>query len=75
VVDRPKNRHDDAVAVAMAVGVVAVLPVLFVAAMVGLTARGAHRRGRGTVVAVVSGLFFPFTWAAWYLVDERPFSR
>ena len=59
----------------MAVGVVTVLGVLILAAPIALTALGARRRGRGNAVAIVSGLVFPFTWAAWYLVDEHPFSR
>ena len=59
----------------VALGVVAVLAALILAALIALTAIGAHRRGRGNVVAVVSGIVFPLTWAAWYLVDERPFSR
>jgi hypothetical protein len=59
----------------VALGVVAALGVLFLVAPIPLTAWGARRRGRGNVVAVLSGLAFPFTWAAWYLVDERAFSR
>jgi len=59
----------------VAIGVVAALVVLILAALIALTAWGAHRRGRGNVVAVVCGLVFPFTWAAWYLADERPYSR
>jgi hypothetical protein len=60
---------------AVAIGVVAVLAALILAGPIALTAFGAHRRGRCNVVAVVSGLVFPFTWAAWYFVDERPFPR
>jgi hypothetical protein len=67
----PPRSHDDVVAV----GVVAVLAVVILAAPMALTAWGARRRGRGNAVAVVSGLLYPFTWAAWYLVDEHPFSR
>jgi hypothetical protein len=59
----------------VAAGVVAVLAVLILAGPIVLTALGARRRGRGNAVAIVSGLVFPFTWAAWYLVDEHPFSR
>ena len=50
------------------------LAVLVPTSLIALTAWGAHRRGRGTVAAVVSGLLFPFTWAVWYVKDERPFS-
>jgi hypothetical protein len=59
----------------MALGVVTVLAVLILAVPIPLTAWGAHRRGRSKVMSIASGLVFPFTWAAWYLVDERPFSR
>ena len=59
----------------MALGVLGFLAVLPVAALMAVTALGAHRRGRGNVVAVVSGIVFPFTWAAWYLVDERPYAN
>jgi hypothetical protein len=36
-----------------------------------LTAWGARRRGQRWRFACVSGLFFPLTWAIWYMVDER----
>ena len=55
----------------MALGVLAFLAALLVAALIALTAVGAHRRGRGNVAAIASGLVFPLTWAAWYVVDER----
>jgi hypothetical protein len=38
-----------------------------------LTALGERRRSRRWSVAVVAGLFFPVTWVAWYLRDERPY--
>jgi hypothetical protein len=63
--------HDAAVAL----GVLVFFVGLLVAALIALTAFGAHRRGRGNVAAVVRGLVFPLTWAAWYLVDERPYSK
>jgi hypothetical protein len=50
------------------------LAVFLVVALIALTASGAHRRGRGNVAAIASGVVFSFTWAAWYLVDERPAS-
>ena len=59
----------------MALGVFTVLAVLVLMAPIPLTAWGARLRGRGPLAAVLSGLVFPFTWTAWYLVDERPFSR
>jgi hypothetical protein len=59
----------------VALGVLVFLAVLLVPALIALTAFGAHRRGRSNVAAVLSGLVFPFTWAAWYLVDERPYSK
>jgi hypothetical protein len=54
----------------VALGVVTVLAVLVLMAPIPLTACGARRRGRGLLAAFLSGLVFPFTWAAWYLVDE-----
>jgi len=36
-----------------------------------LTGVGGARRGAGTPLAVIGGLFFPVTWAVWYLHDER----
>lgn len=43
-----------------------------VLALVALTTVGARRRGRSVPAAVVAGLFFPVTWAAWYVVDRDP---
>jgi len=37
-----------------------------------LTGLGDRRRGHRLPHAVVAGLFFPVTWAVWYVVDERP---
>ena len=51
---------------ALVIGVV-VLPLMV------LTASGERRRGHGVLVAIAAGLFFPVTWAAWYLRDERPY--
>jgi hypothetical protein len=45
---------------------------LVLAALIVGTAVGSHRRGRGTLTSFVSGLVFPVTWVAWYVVDERP---
>ena len=52
----------------VAVAVVAITAVL---ALVGLTAIGERRRGHGLLVALTAGLFFPLTWVAWYVRDER----
>jgi uncharacterized membrane protein YccC len=59
----------------MAARVLMTLVVLVLTAVIAATALGAHRRGRSNVVAVICGLVFPFTWLAWYLIDERPYSR
>lgn len=40
-----------------------------------LTGIGARRRGRGIPQAVLAGLLFPVTWAAWYVSDEHPYRR
>lgn len=57
-------------------GVVMVAAVALAAGvLMVLTAVGAHRRGAGVAVVVASGLFFPITWTAWYLRDERPYQR
>jgi len=55
------------------VGVVGL--ALVVLAFGALTAVGARRRGVGVPLAVVAGLFFPVTWTAWYLRDQRPYQR
>ena len=39
----------------------------------GLTASGERRRGHGIAVTVAAAIFFPVTWAVWYLRDERPY--
>lgn len=57
------------VAVALVIGAA----VLGVMAVMGLTAVGERRRGHGMVLVVAAGLFFPVTWAAWYLRDEHPY--
>ena len=39
-----------------------------------LTGVGACRRGHHRVAPVLlSAVFFPLTWAVWYLYDTRPF--
>jgi hypothetical protein len=38
-----------------------------------LTASGERSRGRGIAVAVAAGIFFPVSWAVWYVRDERPY--
>jgi len=40
-----------------------------------LTGLGAHRRGLAIPLVVLAGLFFPVTWAVWYLRDEHPYRR
>ena len=42
-------------------------------ALMGLTASGEHRRGRGVALSFAAGLLFPITWAIWYLRDEHPY--
>lgn len=49
---------------------VLVLAAVLLACM-GLTASGERRRGHGIAVTVAAGMFFPVTWAVWYLRDER----
>ncbi|WP_244932201.1 hypothetical protein [Nocardioides sp. W7] len=39
-------------------------------ALVTLTVTGARRRGSHLLVAVVAGLFFPFTWVVWHVHDR-----
>jgi hypothetical protein len=36
-----------------------------------LTAAGARRRRRRWPRVLLSGLLFPLTWVAWYLIDRR----
>ena len=43
-------------------------------ACMGLTASGQRRRGHGIALTVAAGIFFPITWAVWYLRDERPYT-
>lgn len=46
-----------------------------VLALVLLTAVGSHERGLNPGLALVTGIFFPVTWAVWYFRDERPYAR
>jgi hypothetical protein len=46
-----------------------------VLAPVLLTTVGAHRRGLAVPLAVVAGVFFPLTWAVWYVRDEHPYAH
>lgn len=41
--------------------------------LMGVTATGERRRGHGVALAFVAGLFFPVTWAVWYLRDEHAY--
>lgn len=43
----------------------------FVMGCMALTAVGERHRGHGIPLAVAAGIFFPVTWAVWYLRDER----
>jgi hypothetical protein len=38
-----------------------------------LTAVGERGRGHGPLVSLKAGVFFPVTWAVWYVRDERPY--
>lgn len=42
-------------------------------ALMALTWLGQRRRGSGPVTALVASLFFPVSWAVWYVVDEHPY--
>jgi hypothetical protein len=53
----------------VAVALVVAAPLV---ALMALTATGGRRRGHGLVAALVAGLFFPVTWAVWYLRDQHP---
>jgi hypothetical protein len=44
-----------------------------VVALMALTAVGERGRGHGPLVSLVAGVFFPITWAVWYVRDERPY--
>lgn len=48
------------------------VPAAVLLACMGLTASGERRRGHGIAVTFAAGIFFPVTWAVWYLRDERP---
>jgi hypothetical protein len=55
----------------VAAGVLLIGAILL--ALIGLTATGERRRGKGIAVALAAGLFFPITWTVWYLRDEHPY--
>ena len=38
-----------------------------------LTAVGERSRGSGPLIALVAAVFFPITWAVWYVRDEHPY--
>jgi hypothetical protein len=38
-----------------------------------LTGAGGRRRCESVPVAIIAGIFFPITWAAWYVRDEHPY--
>ena len=54
------------------VAALALTPIALVVMMAVLTTIGSRRRGAAPVLAVLSGLFFPVTWVAWYVWDEQP---
>ena len=52
--------------------VLALTPASLVVMLAALTVVGSRRRGAAPALAVLSGLFFPVTWVAWYVWDEQP---
>lgn len=44
-------------------------------ALMGLTATGERRRGRGIALVLAAAFFFPITWVVWYLRDAAPLPR
>jgi hypothetical protein len=66
LVREPPARDTRYVAVALVgLGLVGILAIL--------TSVGQRRRGRGIASATVAGIFFPVTWAVWYVRDEHPY--
>ena len=53
--------------------VFAIAAVLLATAL--LTGLGSQHRSPGLTRAMVSGIFFPITWAVWYVRDEHPYAR
>ena len=51
------------------------VPALLVLVLGVLTGVGSRHRGARWSLAMVSGLFFPVTWVAWYVRDQRPFTH
>lgn len=56
----------------MTIAALALTPIAMLVMMAALTAVGSRRRGAAPGLAVLSGLFFPVTWVAWYVWDEQP---
>lgn len=50
--------------------VVVLAEALVLVVLMVLTAVGSRRRGKSVAGAATSGLFFPITWAVWYLRDD-----
>lgn len=50
-----------------------VAAVLLICGAVVVTAVGQRGRGHGQLVSLVARVFFPITWAVWYVRDERPY--
>jgi hypothetical protein len=42
-------------------------------ALMMMTGEGGRRRGESVPIAVLAGVFFPITWAVWYVRDEHPY--
>jgi hypothetical protein len=57
------------------VAAVALVLCAVLLACMALTAVGQRRRGHGVAITVTAGIFFPVTWAVWYLRDERASRR
>jgi hypothetical protein len=60
---------DSQVMTPMAIAVLLVAAAALVA-LASLTAIGERRRGGRLAVAVITGVFFPLAWIAWYARDE-----
>jgi hypothetical protein len=57
------------------VDIVLVIGLVAAAPFAVLTAIGSYHRTGEASLAVVSGVFFPATWVAWYVRDELPRRR
>ncbi len=73
LVSPSSKRETDAVEPLLLVGVVLGISLLLTFPL--LTSLGARRRGLGVLATVAAGIFFPVTWAVWYIRDEHPYRR